>query len=253
MSDGRGLLRRGEDDAARRWLDLTRENHIFIAPTISFAAFVMLAIGDKSLLAGLVAFALQVVLFQIAVTAHLRNPRVRRVVFIATPILFVAIFSLIGVLTAVFGSDAGRALASLLSAALTAGVILRIFGRVVKAPVVDVKTVVNAITVYLMLGLVFSYLYIAMSALNPGTFFVQGEQATSVYLYFSYITLATIGYGDFTPDGTAGRFMAVAEGLMGQLYLVTILAVIVSNLGRERNPIDVEAPPGGDEPPDAPA
>ena len=58
---------------------------------------------------------------------------------------------------------------------------------------------------------------------------------------------------DFTPAHTIGRFAAVAEGLMGQLYLVTVLALIVSNLGRERNPIDVEAPSGGDEPPDAPA
>ena len=43
-------------------------------------------------------------------------------------------------------------------------------------------------------------------------------------------------YGDFTPAHTAGRFLDVAEGLMGQLYLVTILAVIVSNLGRQRKP-----------------
>ena len=73
-------------------------------------------------------------------------------------------------------------------------------------------------------------------SIHDGEFFAQGMQPTTTYLYFSYITLATIGYGDFTPAHTAGRFLAVAEGLMGQLYLVTILAVIVSNLGRQRKP-----------------
>ena len=89
---------------------------------------------------------------------------------------------------------------------------------------------------YLMLGLLFSYVFIALDAIDPGHFFTQGEQPTTVYLYFSYITLATIGYGDFTPAHTIGRFAAVAEGLMGQLYLVTVLALIVSNLGRQRKP-----------------
>ena len=246
MSD---RIERGEERLARRWLDLTRENHIFIAPAISFAAFVMLAIGDKSLITGLIAFALQVVLFQIAVTAHIRNPRLRCIVFIATPIIVIAVLALIAVLAETVGDDAARAASAISSAALTAGVILRIFGRVMRAPVVDLRTVVNATTVYLMLGLLFSYVYIAVSAMSAGTFFVQGEQPTSVYLYFSYITLATIGYGDFTPAATFGRFAAVAEGLMGQLYLVTVLAVIVSNLGRQRNPIDLERGPDGDEPP----
>ena len=123
------------------------------------------------------------------------------------------------------------------SAALTLGVIIRIFGRVAKAPVINLRVVINAITVYLMLGLFFAYLYMTLSAAADEGFFTQGPgQPTSVFLYFSYITLATIGYGDFTPAHTIGRFAAVAEGLMGQLYLVTILAVIVSNLGAKRKP-----------------
>ena len=228
------VVERGEESLRRTWRDITREEHIYVAPAISFAAFVLLAAGDRSLLAGIAAFVLQVVLFQIAVTAHIGRPRLRRAVFIAAPIVVIAIFALVGVLTTAYGSDAGRVVTSLFSAALTAGVILRIFGRVARAKVIDLGTVVNAITVYLMLGLLFSYVFIALDAIDPGHFFTQGEQPTTVYLYFSYITLATIGYGDFTPAGTIGRFTAVAEGLMGQLYLVTVLAVIVSNLGRQR-------------------
>ena len=51
-------------------------------------------------------------------------------------------------------------------------------------------------------------------------------------LYFSYVTLATLGYGDYTAAGNLGRALAVLEALMGQLYLVTVVAVVVTRLGR---------------------
>ena len=49
-------------------------------------------------------------------------------------------------------------------------------------------------------------------------------------VYFSYVTLATLGYGDYTPAGKTARMMAVLEALSGQLYLVTIVALVVSRL-----------------------
>ncbi|MFM7551963.1 MAG: potassium channel family protein, partial [Actinomycetota bacterium] len=82
-------------------------------------------------------------------------------------------------------------------------------------------------------------------------------QPAYVFLYFSYITLATVGYGDFTAADAVGRLLAMLEGLVGQLYLVTVLALIVSNLGRQRNPAKERAAmradgPDGDPPPDDP-
>ena len=47
---------------------------------------------------------------------------------------------------------------------------------------------------------------------------------------FSYVTLATLGYGDFTPAGTSGRMMAVSEVLLGPIYLVTVVALVVGRL-----------------------
>ncbi|MGI9117566.1 MAG: potassium channel family protein [Gaiellales bacterium] len=221
--------------AGRRWLELTRDDHILIAPIISFAAFACIAIGNRSIFTAVLALILQSVLFQIAVVAHLRQPRLRRAAYIAAPLLVVGIVALAGALAAFVGIDSGRFIATAFSAALTFGVIIRIFGRVAKAPVIDLRAVVNAITVYLMLGLFFAYVFMSIGAISHDAFFVQGpDQPTVIYLYFSYITLATIGYGDFTPAHTAGRLLAVSEGLMGQLYLVTVLALIVSNLGRQR-------------------
>lgn len=219
-----------------RWLALTSENHILIAPLISFAAFLCIAVGNRSIITALLALLLQSLLFQIAVVAHFRNPQLRRIAYIASPIIVVAIVVIAGVLARVVGIESGRFVATAFSAALTLGVIVRIFSHVAKAPVINARVVINAVTVYLMLGLFFSYVFMSLSAATGEGFFTQGpNQPTSVFLYFSYITLATIGYGDFTPAHTVGRFVAVSEGLMGQLYLVTVLALIVSNLGRQRD------------------
>ena len=219
-----------------RWLALTSDNHILIAPLISFAAFICIAAGDRSIITALLALLLQSLLFQIAVVSHIRDPRLRRIAYIASPIIVVAIVVIAGVLAEVVGIDSGRFVATSFSAALTLGVIVRIFTRVATAPVINGRVVTNAVTVYLMLGLFFAYVFMSLSAATGDGFFTQGpDQPTSVFLYFSYITLATIGYGDFTPAHTIGRFVAVAEGLMGQLYLVTVLALIVSNLGRQRD------------------
>ena len=218
-----------------RWMALTSDNHILIAPLISFAAFICIAAGNRSIITAVIALLLQSLLFQIAVVSHIRDLRLRRLAYMAAPIIVVLIVVIAGVLAKVVGIDSGRFVATAFSAALTLGVIVKIFTRVAKAPVVDTRVVINAVTVYLMIGLFFAYVFMSLSAASGDTFFTQGpNQPTSVYLYFSYITLATIGYGDFTPAHTTGRFIAVAEGLMGQLYLVTVLALIVSNIGRQR-------------------
>ena len=54
------------------------------------------------------------------------------------------------------------------------------------------------------------------------------------YVYFSYVTMSTVGYGDLTARGDFARMLAVTEALIGQLYLVTIVALLVGNLGRVR-------------------
>jgi hypothetical protein len=69
--------------------------------------------------------------------------------------------------------------------------------------------------------------------LGSGDFFAQGTDGTrSLRLYFSFVTLATLGYGDYTAAGELGRTIAVVEALVGQLYLVTVIAVLVSRMQR---------------------
>ena len=60
---------------------------------------------------------------------------------------------------------------------------------------------------------------------------MQTAHATTPdFLYFSFITQTTVGYGDFTAEGDLGRALAVVEAMGGQLYLVTVIAVLVSRL-----------------------
>ena len=73
--------------------------------------------------------------------------------------------------------------------------------------------------------------------LGSQPFFASQERETrSDYMYFSFITMATVGYGDLTPRGGLGRALAVTEGLFGQVYLVTAVAALVGNIGRVRVP-----------------
>jgi hypothetical protein len=97
--------------------------------------------------------------------------------------------------------------------------------------IIDVRTVLGAVCIYVLLGMLFAFLYAAIDAVSSGPFFVQTSHATTPdFLYFSYITQTTVGYGDFTARGDLGRALAVLEALFGQLYLVTVIAVLVSRL-----------------------
>jgi hypothetical protein len=92
-----------------------------------------------------------------------------------------------------------------------------------------------AICVYLLAGLSFVFVYGAVAVFGSGPFFEQGTDGTTAErFYFSFVTLATLGYGDYTAASNFGHLLSVSEALIGQLYLVTVLALLVSALGRKR-------------------
>ena len=65
-----------------------------------------------------------------------------------------------------------------------------------------------------------------------------GCQTPALRLYFSFVTLATLGYGDYTAATKVGRMFSVLEGLFGQLYLVTVVALLVSRMGFQRRTVN---------------
>jgi len=133
--------------------------------------------------------------------------------------------------------DWARSAPAILGALLAFCGPIAIVRRLVRQPVINFTTVAGALCVYLLTGLFFACAYGAMSSLHHGDFFVQADSAHAVdYVYFSFVTLTTTGYGDLTARTDAGRMSAILEALYGQLYLVSIVALLVANMGRARPP-----------------
>jgi voltage-gated potassium channel Kch len=92
----------------------------------------------------------------------------------------------------------------------------------------------------------FAALFAAIGGIGAEPFFVQADDpGVQTYLYFSFVTLTTVGYGDFTAATNLGRTLATTEALLGQLYLVTVIAVLVSRMTVSRparEETDGEAP-----------
>jgi Ion channel len=88
----------------------------------------------------------------------------------------------------------------------------------------------GVLCLYLMLGLLFGVAYGADQEISDRAFFTAGTGERDDFLYFSYATLTTVGYGDLIAAHDVGRSLAITEALLGQIYLVTVVALIVSNL-----------------------
>jgi hypothetical protein len=135
----------------------------------------------------------------------------------------------------IWGGHALSSVLGIVSALLALGIAGVIATSVVARGEVDAHSVTGAICVYLLLGIIFMFLYGVVAVLGGDAFFAQGSDGSrSLRLYFSYVTLATLGYGDYTPKSNLGHTLAVVEALIGQLYLVTVVALLVARLNPRR-------------------
>jgi hypothetical protein len=100
---------------------------------------------------------------------------------------------------------------------------------------VTAATLAGVLAIYLLAGMFFSFIYGLIDAIDPDILFAQmSHSSREDQLYFSFVTLTTVGYGDLSPLGGVPRAFAVAEMLAGQIYLVTVVSLIVTNLGARR-------------------
>jgi len=113
--------------------------------------------------------------------------------------------------------------------------LLAVFDQIFTEEQVQIQTIAGAFCAYLLIGTVFSSAYAAFDYLGTGNFFNQ-VMTPPDYGYFSFTTLATVGYGDITIINNFGRRMAMVEAVGGQLFLATVVAQLVSNFrgGRRR-------------------
>jgi hypothetical protein len=147
----------------------------------------------------------------------------------------VALGSAAAIADILWNTNLMNALVGILGGLLTVALAVVIALGAVEQGEVNSRSVAGAICVYVLLGLVFMHVFGVLAVLGHGSFFAQGTDGTrALRLYFSYTTLATLGYGDYTPAGNLGHSLAVLEALLGQLYLVTVVAVVVTRLAPRR-------------------
>ncbi|HEX2708456.1 MAG TPA: ion channel [Solirubrobacterales bacterium] len=120
-------------------------------------------------------------------------------------------------------------LATVIQIVLLAFAMGAVLHRVVTTGEVGSRTILGALSVYAVLGILFTFLYGMVERIQGGAFF-EGvpHPAGSDFLFFSYTTLTTTGYGNLVPGGQPGRMIAGLEMMIGQIFLVTLVAGLVS-------------------------
>jgi hypothetical protein len=147
-----------------------------------------------------------------------------------------AVLGIAGAAAALFGSgqfgNSSAGIVALLYVSLTPpAIVTGLLKQFRDAGGVTLQTMFGVLCLYLLVGLLFAVAYATIDELSSTPFFHGATDAgRDDFLYFSYTTLTTVGYGDLTAATNLGRSLAITEALIGQLYLVTVVAVIISNL-----------------------
>jgi hypothetical protein len=99
--------------------------------------------------------------------------------------------------------------------------------RLAAHPAVTTETLLGAASVFLLIAVMFMFLFLAIDTFDPGEFFGVLEPTTA-FMYFSLVTVTTLGYGDLAPQTDLARAMSVFGAVIGQVYLVFIVARLVA-------------------------
>jgi hypothetical protein len=184
--------------------------------------------------ARVVTIALQGATLVLALYASEARPLIER---LATVVVAFAVLGSTGALIGFgeLGSTAGRIVAVLLVALAPIAIVRGVVRGVRTEGAVTMHTMFGVLCVYLLIGMLFAYAYGLVGDAQSQPFFASGiDPDISDYLYFSFATMTTVGYGDLAAATDLGRSVAIAEALTGQIYLVTVVAVIVGGLSRSR-------------------
>jgi hypothetical protein len=177
-----------------------------------------------------VAVVLQAAVLVAAVIAS----RAHRMVIVLS--VLAAVFGIAGSAAALFGSgqfgNSSSEIVALLYVGLTPPALISgLRKQFAEAGAVTIQTMFGVLCLYLLIGLLFGVAYATVDELSSTPFFATGgDPGRDEFLYFSYTTLTTVGYGDLVAATNLGRSLAITEALVGQLYLVSVVAVIISNL-----------------------
>ena len=136
-----------------------------------------------------------------------------------------------------FWLTVGANVAVIVYLTFTVGVILAHILKTHQTAKTTVDLLYGAISSYLMMGIGWSFLYMLVQTVEPGSFFVSPELKIDAilnqgdFIYYSFATLTTLGYGDITPVSSQARSLAILEAVTGTLFIAVLIARLIGQNG----------------------
>ncbi len=202
-----------------------------VAFLLTFALLVFEIAASEAPWTRAVAVGLQALALTVVVGTSRAQAEVRRVRALVVAGVGIAVAILIG--TDVIPKDVAAALGGVLAAAVPAALAGGVL-RLIRTQGITLRAVLGALTIYLSVGLLFAWVIAVVAALDDKPYFVQPDVSQGDRVYFSFTVLTTTGFGDFTAATPVGHALAVVEMLVGQLYLVTVIGLLVGGFAGGR-------------------
>jgi len=180
--------------------------------------------------------AVQIVLFTVAMLLALRSAAIsRRVVRVVLLVAIIGLPVMAFLSLSMATGDAGSGTADIWTGLVLLAAAIMIVHRVLTFGTVTLQSIYGAFSAYLVIGFMFAAFFAAIYHFSGDKFFASGEAAnTQTFQYFSFTTLTTLGYGDYTAKYSSGQATAVMEALTGQIFLATLVARLVAAYRSER-------------------
>jgi hypothetical protein len=210
----------GRRARARRF---TTEDAYGLLLGIIVVSFVLLSQVDPARWSRLILAPAIGAMLLLALYASRASRRLMRAAVIGVAVAFIAVL-----IEAAADTDAFAGSTYLIYGLLISVTPIAILNRILRHEEVQVSTILGAICAYMLIGMVFGFVYAMIGRIDPPFFANRGPVDQFDYLYFSYACLTTVGFGDFVSRGDLGRSLSVLEAATGQLFLVTLIARLVS-------------------------
>lgn len=199
-------------------LTLTLLVFVIVAPNADWSRAVALSLESAALV--------------VAIATSRAGREVRR---IRTAIVAgLGVLAVIGVGVGVLGATTTTVVSGVLAVAIPLSLVRGLL-RLVTVHGVTLQAVAGALAIYLLIGLLFAWIIGFIVQVDPSAYFANGTDGTEgERVYFSLTVLTTTGFGDLTAGQPVGRALAVLEMLVGQLYLVTVIGLMIGNFAARR-------------------
>jgi hypothetical protein len=199
---------------------------------VLIAIFVMLGLSEDSRWLRLVVVPALIVTLEFILSTSGASRRVRHSTWVVDGIVVMV------AVTQVLFFNAGKPYATYMAcAAITVTGMVFVFRRILEHAVISTETLFAAASMYVLIGLSFAFILLSVAMIVGPDYLSGAERQPSDYVYASFITMTTVGYGDIVPVAKSARVLMSLEALTGVLFLATIISRLVSGFGQSRTDV----------------